>query len=197
MYKLGTRDDNVLKSIARRMSSWRHPFDDLLQEARVAYWQASLVWDSSKGASLRTYCIGRAHGRMQHYLRDSGFLIKVPEGESRRDPIWADQDISRDCNSLYASRDFAPMLIDILSQVEKPKSRRVCRAGPRQIEVLRLITSEELNAKGAADRLCLSVSAINEHMHVLYKSWNVRSVISAYNEAMRRGLIDPPARKNE
>ena len=44
--------------------------EDCLQEARIAYWKASLRWQPGM-ASLRTYAMHRARGAMIDWLRKS------------------------------------------------------------------------------------------------------------------------------
>jgi RNA polymerase sigma factor (sigma-70 family) len=66
--------DKVALNIARRTG---HPVEDLRQIATIGILQASRRFTPEKG-SFRAYARTYANGEVYHYLRDKGFLIKVP-----------------------------------------------------------------------------------------------------------------------
>ena len=87
--------DCIAGNFARRTI---HPFDDLRQVAIIGLLKAAQRFDPSGSRPFRPYARTYANGEVIHYLRDSGFAIKVP-------PSWRD---------LYASgqkllRNGAPM----------------------------------------------------------------------------------------
>jgi len=66
--------DKVALNIARRTG---HPVEDLRQIATIGILQASRRFTPERG-SFRAYARTYANGEVYHYLRDKGFLIKVP-----------------------------------------------------------------------------------------------------------------------
>jgi DNA-directed RNA polymerase specialized sigma24 family protein len=66
--------DRVAANIARRTG---HPREDLYQIAMLGILQAARRFSPERG-SFRPYARTYANGEVYHYLRDKGFLIKVP-----------------------------------------------------------------------------------------------------------------------
>ena len=64
----------VLHNIARRTG---HPREDLHQIAMLGILQAARRYSPERG-SFRPFARTYANGEVYHYLRDRGFLIKVP-----------------------------------------------------------------------------------------------------------------------
>jgi hypothetical protein len=64
----------VAANISRRTG---HPRDDLEQIAMIGILQAARRFSPERGA-FRPYARTYANGEVYHYLRDKGFLIKVP-----------------------------------------------------------------------------------------------------------------------
>jgi DNA-directed RNA polymerase specialized sigma subunit len=64
----------VAGNISRRTS---HPKEDLEQIAMLGIIQAARRYSPERG-SFRPYARTYANGEVYHYLRDKGFLIKVP-----------------------------------------------------------------------------------------------------------------------
>jgi DNA-directed RNA polymerase specialized sigma24 family protein len=64
----------VAGNISRRTG---HPKDDLEQIAMLGILQAARRYSAERG-SFRPYARTYANGEVYHYLRDKGFLIKVP-----------------------------------------------------------------------------------------------------------------------
>jgi hypothetical protein len=64
----------VAANISRRTG---HPRDDLEQIAMLGILQAARCYSPERG-SFRPYARTYANGEVYHYLRDKGFLIKVP-----------------------------------------------------------------------------------------------------------------------
>jgi hypothetical protein len=64
----------VAANISRRTG---HPRDDLEQIAMIGILQAARRFSPERG-SFRPYARTYANGEVYHYLRDKGFLIKVP-----------------------------------------------------------------------------------------------------------------------
>ncbi len=64
----------VAANISRRTG---HPRDDLEQIAMIGILQAARRFSPERG-SFRPYARTYANGEVYHYLRDNGFLIKVP-----------------------------------------------------------------------------------------------------------------------
>jgi DNA-directed RNA polymerase specialized sigma subunit len=66
--------ERVAANIARRTG---HPREDLHQIAMLGILQAARRYSPERG-SFRPYARTYANGEVYHYLRDKGFLIKVP-----------------------------------------------------------------------------------------------------------------------
>ncbi len=66
--------ERVAANIARRTG---HPREDLHQIAMLGILQAARRYSPDRG-SFRPYARTYANGEVYHYLRDKGFLIKVP-----------------------------------------------------------------------------------------------------------------------
>ena len=66
--------ERVAANIARRTG---HPREDLHQIAMLGILQAARRYSPDRGA-FRPYARTYANGEVYHYLRDKGFLIKVP-----------------------------------------------------------------------------------------------------------------------
>ena len=64
----------VAANISRRTG---HPRDDLEQIAMIGILQAARRYSPERG-TFRPYARTSANGEVYHYLRDKGFLIKVP-----------------------------------------------------------------------------------------------------------------------
>jgi RNA polymerase sigma factor (sigma-70 family) len=69
--------EKIAGNFARRTV---HPKEDLLQLAMIGLIKAARRYDPSRG-SFRPYGRTYANGEITHFLRDSGFLLKVP-------PTW-------------------------------------------------------------------------------------------------------------
>jgi len=66
--------DKVAKNLSRRTG---HPAEDLRQIAMMGIIQASRRFKQEKG-SFRAYARSYANGEVCHFLRDKGFILKVP-----------------------------------------------------------------------------------------------------------------------
>jgi len=73
--------DAIAGNFARRTI---HPFEDLRQVAIIGLLKAAERYCPAGGRPFRPYARTYANGEIIHYLRDSGFAIKVP-------PTWRDQ----------------------------------------------------------------------------------------------------------
>jgi DNA-directed RNA polymerase sigma subunit (sigma70/sigma32) len=71
--------EKIAGNFARRTV---HPKEDLLQLAMIGLIKAARRYDSSRGP-FRPYGRTYANGEITHFLRDNGFLLKVP-------PTWRD-----------------------------------------------------------------------------------------------------------
>ena len=69
--------EKIAGNFARRTV---HPKEDLLQLAMIGLIKAARRYDPSRGA-FRPYGRTYANGEITHFLRDNGFLLKVP-------PTW-------------------------------------------------------------------------------------------------------------
>ena len=69
--------EKIAGNFARRTV---HPKEDLLQLAMIGLIKAARRYDPSRGP-FRPYGRTYANGEITHFLRDSGFLLKVP-------PTW-------------------------------------------------------------------------------------------------------------
>ncbi|WP_254980455.1 sigma-70 family RNA polymerase sigma factor [Cyanobium sp. ATX 6A2] len=67
--------DAIAGNFARRTI---HPFEDLRQVAIIGLLKAAERFKPSGGRPFRPYARTYANGEIIHYLRDSGFAIKVP-----------------------------------------------------------------------------------------------------------------------
>jgi len=72
--------DTIAGNFARRTV---HPFEDLRQVAIIGLLKAAERFNPTGGRQFRPYGRTYANGEIMHYLRDSGFAIKVP-------PTWRD-----------------------------------------------------------------------------------------------------------
>jgi RNA polymerase sigma factor (sigma-70 family) len=72
--------DVIAGNFARRTI---HPFDDLRQVAIIGLLKAAERYNPTGGRPFRPYARTYANGEIIHFLRDSGFAIKVP-------PTWRD-----------------------------------------------------------------------------------------------------------
>jgi len=72
--------DAIAGNFARRTI---HPFEDLRQVAIIGLLKAAERYTPTGGRPFRPYARTYANGEIIHYLRDSGFAIKVP-------PTWRD-----------------------------------------------------------------------------------------------------------
>jgi RNA polymerase sigma factor (sigma-70 family) len=72
--------DAIAGNFARRTI---HPFEDLRQVAIIGLLKAAERYKPNGGRPFRPYARTYANGEIIHYLRDSGFAIKVP-------PTWRD-----------------------------------------------------------------------------------------------------------
>lgn len=72
--------DVIAANFARRTI---HPFEDLRQVAIIGLLKAAERYNPTGGRPFRPYARTYANGEIIHYLRDSGFAIKVP-------PTWRD-----------------------------------------------------------------------------------------------------------
>lgn len=73
--------DAIAANFARRTV---HAFEDLRQVAIIGLLKAAQRYSPTSGRPFRPYARTFANGEVIHYLRDSGFAIKVP-------PTWRDQ----------------------------------------------------------------------------------------------------------
>jgi RNA polymerase sigma-B factor len=72
--------EKIAGNFARRTV---HPKEDLLQLAMIGLIKAARRYDPSRGP-FRPYGRTYANGEITHFLRDNGFLLKVP-------PTWREQ----------------------------------------------------------------------------------------------------------
>ena len=72
--------DAIAGNFARRTI---HPFEDLRQVAIIGLLKVAERYTPTGGRPFRPYARTHANGEIIHYLRDSGFAIKVP-------PTWRD-----------------------------------------------------------------------------------------------------------
>ena len=75
---LALQHRDIAKTVAGNLSRRTgHPKDDLEQIAMLGILQAARRYSSERG-SFRPFARTYANGEVYHYLRDKGFLIKVP-----------------------------------------------------------------------------------------------------------------------
>jgi len=75
---LALQHRDIAKTVAGNISRRTgHPKDDLEQIAMLGILQAARRYSAERG-SFRPYARTYANGEVYHYLRDKGFLIKVP-----------------------------------------------------------------------------------------------------------------------
>ena len=75
---LALQHRDIAKTVAGNLSRRTgHPKDDLEQIAMLGILQAARRFSPERG-SFRPYARTYANGEVYHYLRDKGFLIKVP-----------------------------------------------------------------------------------------------------------------------
>ncbi len=75
---LALQHRDIAKTVAGNISRRTgHPKDDLEQIAMLGILQAARRYSPQRG-SFRPYARTYANGEVYHYLRDKGFLIKVP-----------------------------------------------------------------------------------------------------------------------
>ncbi len=75
---LALQHRDIAKTVAGNISRRTgHPKDDLEQIAMLGILQAARRFSPERG-SFRPYARTYANGEVYHYLRDKGFLIKVP-----------------------------------------------------------------------------------------------------------------------
>ncbi len=75
---LALQHRDIAKTVASNMSRRTgHPKDDLEQIAMLGILQAARRYSPQRG-SFRPFARTYANGEVYHYLRDKGFLIKVP-----------------------------------------------------------------------------------------------------------------------
>ena len=69
---------NLVESIARRFAGAAEPAEDLAQEGYIGLITAVEGYDPTKGVKFSTYATHFVIGRIKHYLRDRGKIIKEP-----------------------------------------------------------------------------------------------------------------------
>jgi DNA-directed RNA polymerase specialized sigma subunit len=75
---LALQHGDIAKTVAGNISRRTgHPKEDLEQIAMLGIIQAARRYSAERG-SFRPYARTYANGEVYHYLRDKGFLIKVP-----------------------------------------------------------------------------------------------------------------------
>jgi RNA polymerase sigma factor (sigma-70 family) len=76
--ELAMQHQDIAKTVAGNISRRTgHPREDLEQIAMLGIIQAARRYSPERG-SFRPYARTYANGEVYHYLRDKGFLIKVP-----------------------------------------------------------------------------------------------------------------------
>ena len=76
--ELAMQHQDIARTVAGNISRRTgHPREDLEQIAMLGIIQASRRYLSERG-TFRAYARNYANGEVYHYLRDNGFLIKVP-----------------------------------------------------------------------------------------------------------------------
>jgi RNA polymerase sigma factor (sigma-70 family) len=167
--------------MALRYGNWRVPAEDLMQEGRIAAWEAERTYDGR--GSFRAYALMAARAAM---------LTAISEPFSNRvDRAFVSYDQAENPERYLSGRDFVPMLIEALCPPEAPAKPADLSA--REIEILRAVCGG-LSAADAADRLCIQVSTVNFHLTNAYRKLGAVNLVQAYNCAMAKGLIDPPKR---
>ena len=53
-------------------------FDDIMQEGRLALWEAAQRYDVSRGTQFSTYAVRYIMGRMKRYVRELQTVIRIP-----------------------------------------------------------------------------------------------------------------------
>lgn len=89
-----TADRNCIVAMARKYPP--REFEDLLQEAEIAYWQATLKYDASYQVTLRTYAMQRAKGALIDWLRRTDFRPRFSTAEPIILPGELPEAVSRD-----------------------------------------------------------------------------------------------------
>jgi RNA polymerase sigma-B factor len=68
--------------VRREVQRWRHPandgYDDLLQIGSLGLIRAIDYFDVSRGKAFSSFAVPFIRGEIQHYLRDKGFLVRIP-----------------------------------------------------------------------------------------------------------------------
>jgi DNA-binding NarL/FixJ family response regulator len=136
------------------------------------------------------------HGSDQHVLNAVragayGYLLKDASAEELVGAIRA---VAAD-GAVITPRLARRMLDDFAHQPpagEPVKGRAVDELSPREVEILTLIAGGE-SSRSIAGRLYLSENTVKRHTSNIFQKLHVRHRSQAAAEAVRRGLVAPPA----
>jgi RNA polymerase sigma factor (sigma-70 family) len=186
--------DQILRRLAQRYASARIPYDDLVQEARIAAWKASLM----PNATSVGFVFRAAKWAIFDYL-----------SRERKETHLS---LERDCcevGSRLTAPDFAPALIDAMDRngMQRELSRGDSTQADGLLEGDALLQSELTGAERTVlDWLCrgleykeiartleCSVSVVRFHLVNIYRKLRCRNSVEAYTIAMQHGLVAPPA----
>jgi DNA-binding CsgD family transcriptional regulator len=207
--------DQILCRIAQRYASPCTPYEDLIQEARLAAWKTAQLPNAATVGFI---------------MRAAKWAIFAYIARERRE---AHLSLERDrCNvgAQLTTPDFAPALIEVLTLRElcaaktiegqapacdpqvrmgelasmpNPRARGDTRHPiPETLSASALSGAERtvldwicrgLDYKEVAQTLECSVSVVKFHLVNIYRKLQCRNRIEAYNAAMRLGLVELPS----
>jgi RNA polymerase sigma factor (sigma-70 family) len=185
--------ERIIRSLARRYANWRVPREDLEQEGRIAAWQAKQTFNG--WGNLDAYIVMRVRGVMLHCLRDKSQLIRIPacqqeQGVLSPTIISLIDECDRDENQ-FATRDFAPFLIETMSRQDATPDISVPKLTVNQMQVLRLLFPGT-PVKQVAAKLCTTEKSVYSQMTEIYKKLETTNLAEAIYKALAWGLLTPP-----
>ena len=68
----------LVRSLARRYSYTREPFEDLCQVGSIALLQALNRYDPERGSSFRAFAVPTIVGELRRHFRDTGWAVHIP-----------------------------------------------------------------------------------------------------------------------
>lgn len=202
METLKDAQDVKLRRLARGHSSARSPYEDLLQEARIAAWKADRLPNAA----------GKGAGALRAAKRA---IVRYEARERREAHRRLGQSGGYRGLSAATVPDFAPALLDALEErdactciraeavarvaaaqarCDRPLVRRACLTGAERTVLTWLCRGLEHDE--IAGELACSARMVRFHLAQVYRKLGCRNRIELYNAAMRQGLVDPPRKES-